>query len=244
MSTVSRAAQNTIGSRVGELVETFHSGSVNAAAKFVGIPQPTLRRIVVGLVQEPRASIVRRIAQAYNVSADWLLSGTGKGPTRLADQFDPGAVLASLRLLREVVRSLDLPTGIQSDVMSWAMMPLGVDVALSASVAVQKEVTLTASAKLAEAWAGYFTELSGILGADRLRDALTANHSLLHAGRPIELGQDVLLSIVPEEKASTPPVPVRGVGRMAPSPRPDDTEFHETRAIRNARKRKQGRKRA
>lgn len=67
--------------RVTQLIEQFHGGTVYAAAKGWGVPLQTLYRIASGQTPNPRASVLARIAEACEVSVEWLLSGKGPGPT-------------------------------------------------------------------------------------------------------------------------------------------------------------------
>ncbi|MGI9076092.1 MAG: hypothetical protein ACR2G6_02040 [Gemmatimonadaceae bacterium] len=72
---------NSISSRVKEIVDVHHHGSVTAAARAMRIPQRTLARIVTGKSQIP-ADAIPRIAMLYSLSLDWLLTGEGSGPKR------------------------------------------------------------------------------------------------------------------------------------------------------------------
>lgn len=80
----SKARPQTLADRVRLLVDSVHEGNVNAAAKDLGIAQATLARIVAAdperRVENPRRDALEKIAKFYNVSADWLLSGEGRGP--------------------------------------------------------------------------------------------------------------------------------------------------------------------
>lgn len=97
-------AQTDLGRRVQGLIDRYHDGSVNAAAETAGIPQPTLRRIVAGLVEHPRKKAVRQLAKTYMVSEEWLLHGTGPGPN---DTGQLGKFLSGIRWIH-LVQSLKL----------------------------------------------------------------------------------------------------------------------------------------
>jgi transcriptional regulator with XRE-family HTH domain len=70
----------TLADRVSLLVDQFHAGSVNDAAKALGVAQPTIGRILKGEVTQPRLQLIQRMATLYGASLDWLLVGTGDPP--------------------------------------------------------------------------------------------------------------------------------------------------------------------
>jgi transcriptional regulator with XRE-family HTH domain len=72
--------ETTIAQRVRGLVDRLHGGSVNAAAREIGIPQRTLARIVEGRVEYPRADALQKLAAWYGTSIEWLLTGKGEPP--------------------------------------------------------------------------------------------------------------------------------------------------------------------
>lgn len=69
-----------IATRIRQLIDSADGGSVNAAARAIGLPQATLAQIVKERIKRPRAETLARIAARYNVSVDWILSGEGKAP--------------------------------------------------------------------------------------------------------------------------------------------------------------------
>ena len=72
--------------RVQWLIDRYHGGKVNAAARDTGVPQPTLYGIVTGSVVNPRVDSIQKIAAFYQVGVDWLLTGRRRrraGSTRL-----------------------------------------------------------------------------------------------------------------------------------------------------------------
>jgi transcriptional regulator with XRE-family HTH domain len=71
------AVRDSLASRVTTLIGRVNGGSVNAAAKAIGIPQPTLNRIASGKTVSPRLDVVQQLASYYKVSVDWLLNGGG-----------------------------------------------------------------------------------------------------------------------------------------------------------------------
>lgn len=73
-----------LGSRVRLLIDYFHRGSVNDAARALDIPQRTLADIASGAVETPRAEALTRIAAKFNVTLDWLLTGNPPEPDFIA----------------------------------------------------------------------------------------------------------------------------------------------------------------
>lgn len=66
--------------RITQLIDHEFAGSENAAAKEIGIPQPTLNRITSGQRTLPHTSTLLKIAETFGASLDWLVNGTGRGP--------------------------------------------------------------------------------------------------------------------------------------------------------------------
>src|SRR5688500_17216052 len=78
----------TLADRLKALVQRWDRGSVNAAARRIGLNQQTLDRIARGEVKNPRSDALQAIAKTYRVSVDWLLTGEGHGP-RVDDDVTP-----------------------------------------------------------------------------------------------------------------------------------------------------------
>lgn len=72
--------EDSLADRVMSLVRQYHAGSTNAAATAMKIPQQTLAQIVTGVVKNPRVNTLKRIADFYRVSVEWLLTGGGETP--------------------------------------------------------------------------------------------------------------------------------------------------------------------
>lgn len=79
----------TVATRVAFIVREFHGDNVLAAAAFTGLPQPTLRRIVKGLVDRPQKRVIETIADRYGTTSAWLLRGEGKPPERVDESGIP-----------------------------------------------------------------------------------------------------------------------------------------------------------
>ncbi len=97
-----------IASRITALVAFRDNNNVRAAARRVGIPHATLARIAAGRTPNPRAGALTRIASAYGVTTDWLLTGEGEGQTTAMTQDlteDRTAKALSAKALSEDVGS-------------------------------------------------------------------------------------------------------------------------------------------
>jgi transcriptional regulator with XRE-family HTH domain len=70
----------TLAERLTDLVERFHAGNVNAAARAIGVPQPTLSRMASGDVLNPRHGALSKVAAYYGTTLDYLLRGVGDPP--------------------------------------------------------------------------------------------------------------------------------------------------------------------
>lgn len=70
----------TIGERISHLISLRGLGSVRRAALAVGIPQQTLDRIIRGEAASPRIGTLQKIAEAFDVSIEWLVTGKGDLP--------------------------------------------------------------------------------------------------------------------------------------------------------------------
>ena len=110
-----------LAERTASLVERYHGGSVNLAAKDIGISQPTLARIASGKVPNPRADAIQKIASFYSVSVDWLLGGRegGPSPRRAVREGTPAPPDSGPSWLRykALVRRLELPIHVETAVL-------------------------------------------------------------------------------------------------------------------------------
>jgi len=70
----------SVSERVGLLIQLRYGGSVNAAAREMGVPQRTLARLAGGETQSPNPDLLTLIARNCKVSESWLQSGQGIGP--------------------------------------------------------------------------------------------------------------------------------------------------------------------
>jgi transcriptional regulator with XRE-family HTH domain len=115
---------STVSSRLDEAM-TKAGFSQSGLARASGVPQPTINRILKGPNKRgPETDTLRKLAQACNVSFDWLNEGIGQparsGPARVAElptaqQVQPPQeswlhrVNADEALLLELYRSLSKP---------------------------------------------------------------------------------------------------------------------------------------
>jgi len=88
----------SLSTRLRLLVDHGHGGSVNAAAKDIGIPQQTLGKIVSGEVNSPRIKALQAIARFYGVSIGWLVAGEGDATTQVWAAKVAGATARLQRL--------------------------------------------------------------------------------------------------------------------------------------------------
>jgi transcriptional regulator with XRE-family HTH domain len=91
-----------IAGRVHQLIAQSHAGSVNAAARWMGLPQSTLSRIVTGKATNPRTRTLDIIARAYGVPIDRLVGESST--TEEARTF--GGLVSKLGLKRRDLRAL------------------------------------------------------------------------------------------------------------------------------------------
>lgn len=103
------ASIDSLGERVRLLVDYRDQGNATAAAKRAGMPVATLDRILRGVVTSPRRDALERIAKAYDVSIDWLLTG--------ASAEHPRDAREALRLWASVVYELQLTPALQVAVL-------------------------------------------------------------------------------------------------------------------------------
>lgn len=96
-----------LASRIRQLIESSHPGSLRKAAHAIGIPQQTLDRISKG-ESSPRADTLHKIAEFYGATVEWLLTGKGTAPP---EEFNASGVSSYATQLFEwqaIVRSLEL----------------------------------------------------------------------------------------------------------------------------------------
>jgi transcriptional regulator with XRE-family HTH domain len=108
-----------LAGRVRRLVDRVHGGSVNQAAKDVGIAQPTLARIVAGDVHNPRMAALSKLSAFYGATTDWLLTGAGASPEIL--DSSPSSALNHRNVVARwilMVRKLELPAPIEEVMVS------------------------------------------------------------------------------------------------------------------------------
>ena len=88
----------TISTRLDHAMQTAGIVSQSALARDSGVPQPTINRILKGTGKKgPATSTLTALAQACNVSAQWLIDGTGPmersaKPSMAEGEFIPLAV--------------------------------------------------------------------------------------------------------------------------------------------------------
>lgn len=98
---------DSLANRIKHLIKTHHGGSVNSAARVLGIPQRTLADVAGGKVKNPRADLVKRIAEFHKVTTDWLLTGEGEPPPLNPDMMH--FPVEADQKWRDLLRALELP---------------------------------------------------------------------------------------------------------------------------------------
>ena len=161
---------------------------MNAAAKAMGLPQPTLARIADGRVTNPRARALERIASYFDVSTDWLLSGRGRGPREDPRECRPFAeltgwrrALQELELSSEARRVYDDLPGATSGAALWlsqADEEPDVEAVFRESYAASR----AAMALELRAWTTLLGELVARFGRERMRTALERHVSRAKLG--------------------------------------------------------------
>lgn len=86
----------TLRERVAACVQAVYPEGANAAAAAIGIPQPTLFKILAGRSENPRASTLQAIATHFDTSVEWLLSGRGTPPVFADEGGDSPQTCATL----------------------------------------------------------------------------------------------------------------------------------------------------
>ena len=87
--------------RVQQVIDRLCEGSVNRAARQLGIPQQTLQRIASGDTPNPRANVLAQIAKFAGTTVEYLLTGEGTGPQAVDGRGRPrsGGVARWLRIV-------------------------------------------------------------------------------------------------------------------------------------------------
>lgn len=85
------------------------AGSVNATARAIGLKQQTLDRIVRGEHAAPRVETLQKIAEFFDTTVDWLLTGKGRGPSTSSQNWNV-IPQAEFDRWQKLIRSLGLPT--------------------------------------------------------------------------------------------------------------------------------------
>ncbi len=169
------------------LVNRSHEGSVNAAARDIGVPQSTLTRVVDGRVKNPRANTLERIADYYQVDVGWLISGKGDAP-HSEHVMDSPAYRWEL-----LMNSLDLPEAVERRVQD---LPHRTSTAFNV-LALNKERHTTRSWTLPTglseaihhehlAWLKTFELWIRFAGRDAVRRSLLENIEFIAAGLPLQ----------------------------------------------------------
>lgn len=110
----------SLADRVRLLVDVGQKGSVNTAAKDIGVSQPSLNRIVNGTTLNPSEAIIGKIAWFYGVSPKWLRTGKDapawiETGTTLDSPLGGGPPPAELRKWSLAIYDLGLPEDVSQE---------------------------------------------------------------------------------------------------------------------------------
>lgn len=97
----------SLSQQLALLVNRVHGGNRNAAARDIGVSQPTITRLLgerQGTEPNPSTEVLQKIAGFYGVTIDWLLTGKGETPVVFSEEFP---VAEQLRF-SAVIRGLGL----------------------------------------------------------------------------------------------------------------------------------------
>jgi transcriptional regulator with XRE-family HTH domain len=78
----------SIGHRLREAREARGLTQVDVAAR-TGIRQATISKFEKGQIGEPGAQKIAALAQALDVSMEWIITGAGEGPRRADAELAP-----------------------------------------------------------------------------------------------------------------------------------------------------------
>jgi len=169
--------------RVREVVDLYYNGSVNKAARDMGVPQPTLTQIVDGTVQNPRGSTLQKIAAHSGASVDWLLTGKGRGPDPAAREWSGGeagrrwqALVESLGLEESTARQVsNLPIATRNAARSMPLRLLARDdfpEEIFDKIVKQQAALERAQELEKEAWIAVLSAWIDAFGIEVVREAL------------------------------------------------------------------------
>jgi transcriptional regulator with XRE-family HTH domain len=89
-------ASELIVARIRTVIDVEEDGNVAQAARKMNISQRGLQKVYSGATRDPRASLISRMAGAYNLDPSWILTGVKRG--------SPGSIKREARrLAREMV---------------------------------------------------------------------------------------------------------------------------------------------
>jgi transcriptional regulator with XRE-family HTH domain len=162
-----REALPAFADRIRGLIQGSHRGVVSRAAADIGIPQPTLARLVAGKVKSPRLDAIQALSAYYDISTDWLLSGVGEGP----DTSGPVAQTAEWKRWESLLEGLGLSEPAFTAALLVPFAALRAWTLLTHDDAYSLKMNLDLGGEV-ETWIWVFQEIIDELGRDHLRAAL------------------------------------------------------------------------
>lgn len=171
----------SLSSRVRDLVDSVWGGSVNRAAKDLGISQSLLHRVASGDLVSTRTSVVDAFRRYLEVSADWLLGGPGPKPGVYDRAGRP--LVAGVPRWRRVLERLELGPPVLQEVED---LPYGIWRAAGLlrgdGSAGSSEADLHALTASLEAWAILFESALEDEGIAAVQDRVQRGRALLRLG--------------------------------------------------------------
>ncbi len=166
--------------RTRGLVDRIWRGSVNWAARDLGVPQSSLQRVVDGTITSPRTHFAEAFRVGLGVSTDWLIAGVGISP----GDFDEAGLplVAGVPRWRRTVAGLTLDDSLAEHVRELPYSVWRASTVLSRAQGKEpSEVAKESLTQSLEAWSNVFEALSAPKVTD-LRDALRKCPELVRLG--------------------------------------------------------------
>lgn len=175
----------TLASRVRLLIDYFHRGSVNDAARALDIPQRTLADIASGDVETPRGEALTKIAAKFNVTLDWLLTGEGPEPDFIAPMMRD--TMPEFRELGETLGRMRLQPLLKQALFELPWSPVWAFRLVVQERHAEKgfpamQAALTSAAMHARAWSRLIGSMIDALGPEAVARELERNYDAVRLG--------------------------------------------------------------
>ncbi len=74
--------------RLEYIIKNLEGGSGRRLSRKTGIPETSVREYRKGIKTDPRLSMLLKLLKTYNLSAEWLLNGTGSPISQVREVVD------------------------------------------------------------------------------------------------------------------------------------------------------------